>query len=103
MFVNTEIAPVLFEFAADMTLLHFTHGICGPTCVSAQRYVGALDFFPSRRVWPEIGIVRVVNESVFPSDHYPFRPCLHSLPVLVPPGNPTSRARLNLGPLCASG
>ena len=95
--VNTEIAPVLSEFAADMTLLPFTHGMSGRTWVSAQSFVGALDFFLSRRVPPEIGTVRVENESVFSSDPYPVRLCLHTLPALVPPGNPASKARFNLG------
>ena len=95
--VNTEIAPVLCEVAADMTLLLFTHGMFGPTWVSARGFVGALDFFLSRRFSLEIGTVRVENESVFPSDHYPVRLCLHTLPALVPPRNPASRARFNLG------
>ena len=87
---------MLSEFAADMTLLPFTHGIPGLTWVTAQGFVGALDFFLSRRVSPEIGTARVENESIFPSDHYPVRLCLHTLPAL-PPGNPTSGARFNLG------
>ena len=95
--VNTEIALVLSEFVAHMAMLPFTHGMSGRTWASAQGFVGALDFFLSRRVSPEIGTVRVENESVFPSDHYPVRLCLHTLPAPVPPGNPTSRARLNLG------
>ena len=82
--VNTEIAPVLSEFAADMTLLPFTHGMSGPMWVSAQGFVGALDVFLSRRVSPEIGTVRVENESIFPSDYYPVQLCLHTLPALVP-------------------
>ena len=97
MSVNTEIAPVLSEFAADMPLLPFTHGMCGPTWVRAQGFVGALDFFLSRRVSAEIGTVRVENEYVLPSHHYPVRLCLHTLPALVPPGNPASRARFDLG------
>ena len=96
-FVNTEIAPALSEFVADMALLPFTHGMCGPTWVNAQVFVGALDFFLSRRVSPEIGTVPVENGSAFPSDHYPVRLCLHTLPALVPPRNPASRARFNLG------
>ena len=95
--VNTEIAPVLSQFAADMTLLPFTHGMSGPTWVSAQGFVGALDFFLSRRVSPDIGTVHVENESVFPSNHYPVRLCLHTLPALVPPGSPASKARFHLG------
>ena len=59
--------------------------------------MGALDFFLSRRVSPEVGTVRVEDESVFPSDHYPVRLSLHTLPALVPPGNPASRARFCLG------
>ena len=31
-----------------MTLRPFTHGMCGPTWVNAQGFVGALDFFLSR-------------------------------------------------------
>ena len=69
--VNTKIAPVLSQFTADMTLLPFTHGKSGPTWVSAPGFVGALDFFLSRRLSPEIGTIRVENEFVFPSDHYP--------------------------------
>ena len=64
--VNIDIAPVLSEFVADMVLLPFTHGMSGPAWVSAQGFVGALDFFLSRRVSLEIGTVRVENESVFP-------------------------------------
>ena len=97
MSVNTEIAPVLSEFAADMTLLPFTHGMSSPAWVSAYGFLGALDFFLSRRVSLEIGTFCVENESVFPSDHYLVRLCLHTLPPLVPPGNPASRARINLG------
>ena len=97
MSVNTEIDPVLSEFVADMTLLPFNHGRSGPTRVSAQGFVGVLDFFLSRRVSLEIGTVRVENESVFPSDHYPVRLCLHTLPALVPCGNRASKARFNLG------
>ena len=67
--VNTEITPVLSGVVSDMALLPFTHGICGPTCISAQGFVGALDFFLSRRVSPEVGTVRVEIESIFPSDH----------------------------------
>ena len=95
--INTEIAPLLSQFVADMALLPFTHGMSGPGWVSAQGFVGALDFFLSRHVSPEIGIFCVESESVFPSDHYPVRLCLHTLPALVPPGNPTSRARFNPG------
>ena len=95
--VNTKIAPVLSEFAADMTLLPFTHGMCGPTWVRAQGFVGAFDFFLSRHGAPEIGNFRVESEFVFPSDRYPVRLCLHTLPALVPPGNPASRARFNQG------
>ena len=94
---NTEIAPVLSEFAADMTLLPFTHGMSGPTWVRAQGFVGALDFFLSRRVSPEIGTVHLDNEFAFPSDHYSIRLRLHTLTALVPPGNSASRARFNLG------
>ena len=95
--VNTEITPVLSQFVTDMALLPFTHGMSGPTWISAQGFVGALDFFLSRRVCPEVGTVRVENESVFPSYHYPVRLSLHTLPTLVPPGNPASRARFRLG------
>ena len=59
--------------------------------------MGALDFFLSHQVSPEVGTVRLENESVFPSDHYPIRLSLHTLPALVPPGNPASRARFRLG------
>ena len=97
MSVNTEITPVLSECVVDMTLLPFTHGMSGPTWISAQGFVGALDFFLSRRVSPEVGTVRVETASVFPSDHYPVRLSLHTLPALVPPGNPASRARFRLG------
>ena len=95
--VSTEIAPVLSEFAADMALLPFTHGMCGPTWVSAQGFVGVLDFFLSHRVSPEVGTVHVENESVFPSDHYPVWLHVHTLLALVAPGNPASRARFKLG------
>ena len=97
MHVNTEIAPVLSEFVTDMALLPFTHGMSGPTWISSQGFVGALDFSLSCRVSPEVGIVRVENEFVFPSDHYPVRLRLHTLPALVPPGNPASMARFRLG------
>ena len=97
MSVNTKITPVLSEFVTDMALLPFTHGMSGPTWVTARGFVGALDVFLSRRVSPEIGTVRAENKSVFPSDHYPVRLCLHTLPALVPPGNPTSTARFRLG------
>ena len=97
MSVNTEIAPVLFELVGDMTLRPFTNGMSRPTWFSAQGFVGAMDFFISRCVSEEIGSVRVENESVFPPDHYPVRLCLRTLPALVPPENPTSRARFNLG------
>ena len=80
-----------------MTLLPFTHGMSSPTWISAQGFVGASDFFLSRRVSVEVGIVCVENESVFPSDLYPVRLRLHTLPALVPPGNPASRARFRLG------
>ena len=46
MSVHTEIAPRLLEFAVDMHLLPFTHGMRD----SAQGFVGALDFFLSRHV-----------------------------------------------------
>ena len=94
MSVHAEIAPVLLEFVADMHLLPFGHGMRGP---SAQGFVGALDFFLSRHVSPDIGVVRVESESVFPSDHYPVRLRLPTLPALVARGNPTSRARFKLG------
>ena len=89
--------PVLSEFAVDMALLPFTHGMCGPTWVSAQGFVGALDFFLGHRVSPKIGTVHVENEFVFPPNHYPVRLRLHTLPALVAPGNPASRARFKLG------
>ena len=94
--VNTEIAPVWSEFAANMTLLPFTNGMCGPMWVTAQSFLGALDFFLSRCVSPEMGTVRVENEYVLPSNHYPVRLCVHTLPALVLPANPTSRAQFNL-------
>ena len=95
--VNTEVTRVLSEFVADMALLPFTHGMSCPTWVSAQGFVGALDFFLSCRVSPEIGTVRAKNESVFPSDYYPVRLCLHTLVALVPPANSASRARFRPG------
>ena len=95
--VNTEITPVLCEFVTDMALLPFTHGMCGPTWMSAQGFVGALDFFLSRHVTPEVGTVRVESETVFGSNHYPVRLSLHTLPALVPPGKSASRARFRLG------
>ena len=69
--VHTEMAAVLLEFATDVQLLPFARGMCGSTWVSAQGFVGALDFLLSRRVSPDISVVRVESESVFPSDHYP--------------------------------
>ena len=63
--VNTEITPVLFEFVSNMALHPFTHGMSGPTWVSAEGFVGALDFFLNRRVSPDIGTVRLESESVF--------------------------------------
>ena len=61
MSVSARIAPVLSEFAADMALLPFMHGMCGSTWVSAQGFVGVLDLFPGRRVSPEVDTVRVEN------------------------------------------
>ena len=55
--VNTEITWVLSKFVTDMALLPFTHGMSGPTWISAPGFVGALDFFLSRRVSPQIGTV----------------------------------------------
>ena len=95
--VHTEMAPLLPEFAVDMHLLPFTHGMRGPTWVSAQGSVGALDFFLSGHLSPDIGVVCVESESVFPSDDYPVRLRPFTLPALVAPGNPTSRARFKLG------
>ena len=95
--VNTEMAPVLSELVAEMALFPFIHGISEPKWVTAQGFVGALDFFLSRRVSPEIGTVHVENESIFPSDHYLVQLCLHAVLALVPPGNPTSWAQFNLG------
>ena len=95
--VNTEITLVLTDFVTDMALLPFTHGMSGPTWINAQGFVGALDFFLSRRVSPEVGSVHVENESFFLSDHYPVRFSLHTLPALAPPGNPPSKARFRLG------
>ena len=66
MSVHTAIAPVLLEFVADMHLHLFVHGMQGPTWVSAQSFVGARDFFLRRNTSPEIGIVHVENEAVFP-------------------------------------
>ena len=80
-----------------MHLLPFTHGMRGPTWVGAQVFVGAVDFFPSRHVSRDIGVVRVESESLFPSDHYPVRLRLLTLPALVAPGKPTSQARFKLG------
>ena len=95
--VHAERVPVLLEFAAYIHLLPFTHGMRGPTWVSAQGFVGALGFSLSRRVSPNIGVVRVESQSVFPSDHYPVRFRLLTLPTLVAPRNPTSWARFKLG------
>ena len=95
--VSTGTAHVLSEFAADMALLPFTHSMCGPTWVSVQGSLGALDFFLSRRVSPEVYTVQLENDSVFPSDHYPVRLRLYTLPALVAPRNPASRARFKLG------
>ena len=78
--VHTEIAPVLLEFAVDMHLHPFTDGMRGPTWVSAQGFVGALDFFLSCHASSDIGVVRVESESVFPLDHYPLRLRLFTLP-----------------------
>ena len=103
MSVHTEIAPVLLEFVADMHLHPFTHCMRGPTRVSAQGFVGALYCFLNRHASSDIGVVRVESESVFPSDHYPVRLCLLTLPALVAPGNPTSRARFKLGRVSATG
>ena len=77
--VNTKIALVLSEVAADMTLLPFTHGMSRPTWVDSHGSLVALDFFLHRRVSPQIGSVRVENESVLPSDHCPVQLCLHTL------------------------
>ena len=94
--IHTEIAPFLLEFAADMHPVPFTHGMRGPTGVSAQGFVGALGFFLSRRVSVDIGVVRVESELVFLSDHYPVRLRLLTSLALVAPGNPTARARFKL-------
>ena len=64
---------------------------------SVRRVSWVLRTFSLAAVSPGIRTVRVENESVFPLDHYPVRRCLHTLPALVPPGNPTSRARSRLG------
>ena len=95
--LHTEMAPVVLEFAADMHLLPFTHGMRGSTWVSAQGFVGGSYFFLSHCVSPDIGVVRVESESVFPSDHYPMRLRLLTVPALVALGNPFSRARFKLG------
>ena len=81
----------------DMHLLPFVDGMHGPTWISPQGFVGALDYFLSRQVTPEVGTVRVESTSVFPSDHYHVRLHLHILRALSFPGNPTSRARFKLG------
>ena len=94
--VSPEIALVLSNSVADMALLPFTHGICGPTWVSVYELVGVSDFFLSRRVAPENGTVGVENEYLFLLDHYPVRVRLHTLPALVAPGNPASLARFKL-------
>ena len=95
--VHTEMAPELLHFAADMYLQPFTHGMRGPTGVSAQGFARALDFFLSRHASSEVSVVRVESESVFPPHHYPVPLRLVTLPALVAPGNPTSRARFKLG------
>ena len=94
--VHTEIAPGLLEFVADMHLQPFTHGMRGPTWVSALGFVGALDFFLNHCVSSEVGVVHVENESVFPVDHYPVGLRLLTLPALIALGNPASRARFKL-------
>ena len=64
MSVHTAIAPSLLEFAADMHLQPFTHGMHGPTWVSAQGFIGALDFFLGCRASSEVDVVCVESESV---------------------------------------
>ena len=80
-----------------VTYANGLHGRRGPTWVSAQGFVGALDFFLSRHWSPNNRVVRVESESVFPSDHYPVRLRLLTLPPLVAPGNPNPRACFKLG------
>ena len=65
--VHTETTPSLLEFAANMHLQPFTHGMRGPTWVNAQGFVGALDIFLGPHASSEVGVVRVVSEFVFPS------------------------------------
>ena len=88
--IHTEIAPALPEFTADMHLRPFTHGMRGPTWLSAELFVGALHFFPSRRAFSKVGVVRVENESIFLSDHYRVILRLLTLPALIAPGKPAS-------------
>ena len=95
--VHTEVSPVLLEFVADMHLHPFVHGMQGPTWSSAQGFVGALYFFLSRNVFPEVCVLRVEDETVSPSDHYPVRLPLLTLPALTAPCNPLARARFNMG------
>ena len=87
--VHTEIVTVLLDFAADIDFLPFTHGMRGPTLVSAQGCV-ALDSSLNGHVSLDIGVVRVESESVLPSDHYPMPLLLLTLPTFVVPEHPTS-------------
>ena len=80
------------------TCTYLLHTACvDPRRVSAQGFVGALDFLLGRHVSPDIGVVRVESEFVFPSDHYLVRLRLLTLPTLVAPRNRTSWARFKLG------
>ena len=95
--LHTEIAPVLLEFVADLHLQPSTHGMVGPTWVGAQGFVGALDFFLSHRTTTDVGVVRMEQHAVFPSDDYPV--CLPplTLPALPTPGDTLTRVRYKMG------
>ena len=96
--VNTEIAPVLSEFVADMALFPFIHGMSGPTWVSVQGFIRALDFFLSAVSLQKTALsVLKTNKSSHWTTTHPVRPCLHTLPPLVPPRNPTSWAQFTPG------
>ena len=94
--VRTRIALVLLEFLAPMHLHRFIRGMQGPTSVSAHAFIGALHFFLRRRASPEVGVVHVENDTIFPSDQYSVGLRLLTFPALTAPGNPIALAHLKM-------
>ena len=75
----------------------------GTTWVSAQGFIGALDFFLSRPMSSQVGEVLVESKSVFPSDHYRVQIRLLTIPALAAPGIQPPQLVSSWGPVSANG